>query len=268
MYKYIGFICMACLVLVACEPDKGVVPFDYPDSEIYFPAALAGTYVIDALNDKDKPTATDPEAGVYKYVADKERNVFGIPLAVYRSGIHPDGVVPLEIVLNEDTVNAMIKNGELAETLLLPADKYRLSVNKLSLASGERTAYFSVEVDFAFLYANVGTKYAFALEIVGGKSSFGLNKVVVVIDTRMLIPSAAFKTTVDGTNHKLIYFANNSENIVSCLWDFGDGTSSAEAAPMHEYNADGTYHVRLTATGLYGNQVMTEADIVVVAPQQ
>lgn len=44
-------------------------------------------------------------------------------------------------------------------------------------------------------------------------------------------------------------FENLSENAISYLWNFGDGTSSTEAAPVHIYGAEGMYTVSLEVTG-------------------
>lgn len=44
-----------------------------------------------------------------------------------------------------------------------------------------------------------------------------------------------------------IHFENLSENATSFFWDFGDGTSSTEVAPIKVYDKAGTYTVTLTA---------------------
>ncbi|HMZ90641.1 MAG TPA: PKD domain-containing protein, partial [Chitinophagales bacterium] len=44
-------------------------------------------------------------------------------------------------------------------------------------------------------------------------------------------------------------FENLSENAISYLWNFGDGTNSTEAAPVHIYGAEGMYIVSLEVTG-------------------
>ncbi|MBI4647087.1 MAG: PKD domain-containing protein [Bacteroidia bacterium] len=51
-----------------------------------------------------------------------------------------------------------------------------------------------------------------------------------------------------------IYFQDySSGNIVSWLWDFGDGQYSSLQNPIHVYSANGTYTVILTATNNCGN---------------
>jgi len=60
--------------------------------------------------------------------------------------------------------------------------------------------------------------------------------------------SACF--TVSGSNHvvyEAINFTNCSVNANEFEWDFGDGTSSTQENPSHEYTTAGTYEVTLTA---------------------
>jgi len=57
-----------------------------------------------------------------------------------------------------------------------------------------------------------------------------------------------------------VSFTNSSTNASSYLWDFGDGATSTEANPTHNYTALGAYTVVLTANaGICGNDVETKA---------
>ena len=49
-----------------------------------------------------------------------------------------------------------------------------------------------------------------------------------------------------------VSFINRSLNAVSYLWDFGDGQTSREENPVHEYRQKGEYCIRLIATGTEG----------------
>lgn len=49
-----------------------------------------------------------------------------------------------------------------------------------------------------------------------------------------------------------VSFINKSTNAVSYSWEFGDGATSTEENPSHEYAAKGKYEVKLTATDANG----------------
>jgi len=51
---------------------------------------------------------------------------------------------------------------------------------------------------------------------------------------------------------------HQSLNANEIYWDFGDGTTAAEAAPNHTYTRAGTYTVQLTVTNEYGRSTMTQ----------
>lgn len=63
------------------------------------------------------------------------------------------------------------------------------------------------------------------------------------------------KFSISGYEHPTpctITFINVSSNSTSYMWDFGDGTTSTASNPTHTYNLNGTYILRLTATGPEG----------------
>lgn len=47
-----------------------------------------------------------------------------------------------------------------------------------------------------------------------------------------------------------VHFKNKSKNATSCEWDFGDGKTSKEASPVHQYAGKGVYKVTLKAMSL------------------
>ncbi|WP_290798616.1 PKD domain-containing protein [Flavihumibacter sp. UBA7668] len=63
-----------------------------------------------------------------------------------------------------------------------------------------------------------------------------------------------------GTN---LVFQNTSTAVESVLWDFGDNSTSTELNPDHAFPDFGTYTVRLTVTGLLGDEISTEKEIEV-----
>jgi PKD repeat protein len=91
-------------------------------------------------------------------------------------------------------------------------------------------------------------------------------------------PELSAGLSMDGHNRPApttVHFTNESENADSYLWDFGDGETSEEINPTHEYTEPGNYSVELearneagetkTATGLlkiYGTLTGWEVDAV------
>jgi len=49
-----------------------------------------------------------------------------------------------------------------------------------------------------------------------------------------------------------INFENFSIGAISYTWNFGDGTTAADSAPYHEFNAAGVYSVCMVATNSFG----------------
>ncbi|MCB5247361.1 MAG: fibronectin type III domain-containing protein [Candidatus Cloacimonetes bacterium] len=59
-----------------------------------------------------------------------------------------------------------------------------------------------------------------------------------------------------------------SGNIVSWLWDFGDGNSSQQQNPLHAYQDEGCYSVSLSVTNsFYATDTMTKIDYITVLPR-
>ena len=60
-----------------------------------------------------------------------------------------------------------------------------------------------------------------------------------------------------------IHFTNESENADSYLWDFGDGETSEEINPTHEYTEAGSYVVKLEASNEAGDSNSTNGYVTV-----
>ena len=82
-----------------------------------------------------------------------------------------------------------------------------------------------------------------------------------------LAPTASFtkslkglQLTVDGTGS-----SDPDGAIASYAWNFGDGTTSTEAKPVHTYAAPGSYSVSLTVTDNRGATAVTTAAVTPVA---
>jgi hypothetical protein len=82
-------------------------------------------------------------------------------------------------------------------------------------------------------------------------------------------PAASFTATANGMS---VAFADTSQPgaggspVALRQWDFGDGTTSADAAPTHDYAVPGTYTVTLTVTDENGFSAATSQALTVPAP--
>ncbi len=71
-------------------------------------------------------------------------------------------------------------------------------------------------------------------------------------------PEACFTastTNIDAGDS--VSFSNCSEHASSYAWNFGDGGTSSHTSPSHTFSSDGTFTVRLTATGDGGSDTAT-----------
>lgn len=72
--------------------------------------------------------------------------------------------------------------------------------------------------------------------------------------------------TID-VNEQTVTITNNSEFTTFQEWDFGDGTTSNEFAPIHTYQSDGDYTILLYAENSCGSQTITQFVSIATAPQ-
>lgn len=81
-------------------------------------------------------------------------------------------------------------------------------------------------------------------------------------------PTADFSADVLSGQQALgVQFTNLSSGpIDSYEWDFGDGTTSSLATPVHSYEAIGVFTVTLTVTGPGGSDTMVKTDYIDVQP--
>lgn len=70
-------------------------------------------------------------------------------------------------------------------------------------------------------------------------------------------PTALFTNKAQPLNPLQIVFTALATNAATYLWNFGDGTSSTQANPIHTYGQRGTYTVSLTTTNDCGSSVAT-----------
>lgn len=80
-------------------------------------------------------------------------------------------------------------------------------------------------------------------------------------------PKAAFTTSPDQDDARLITFTNTSASATDFAWDFGDGNISIDKNPTNLYPAEGSYTVTLIASDKLGVTNTLTRDIEVVVPK-
>ena len=80
-------------------------------------------------------------------------------------------------------------------------------------------------------------------------------------------PIAAFEADTFGCTQYIITFINQSQGkSLNYFWDFGDGRTSTENNPTHNYVNEGIYTVCLTVTDLYGcDSTLCRTDYIEIA---
>ncbi|MEQ1892584.1 MAG: PKD domain-containing protein [Planctomycetota bacterium] len=148
-----------------------------------------------------------------------------------------------------------------------------LTLGFTSQSSGTVTSYAwelgdgstSSESDPAHTYAAPGV-YTVTLTVSGpaGSGSETKTDLITVLDPT---PVADFTSDVTGGFVPLtVGFEDLSAGLVTTwAWEFGDGTTSAERAPVHTYTAVGSFLPRLTISGPSGTDVHEASAPIVVA---
>jgi len=79
-------------------------------------------------------------------------------------------------------------------------------------------------------------------------------------------PVADFSSdqTAGGVPFTVGFSDQSSGEITGWLWDFGDGSTSTEENPSHEYVTSGTYDVSLTVTNDYGTDTIVKTSYIQV----
>ncbi|HPI12006.1 MAG TPA: PKD domain-containing protein [Catalimonadaceae bacterium] len=88
-----------------------------------------------------------------------------------------------------------------------------------------------------------------------------VSKMVEIPPFQFTIQSAfSFSQVMESCEEKVVNFTNSSAGFTSAIWDFGDGQTSTETDPAHQYEKAGLYKVKLTSSNEKCSSVM-EKDI-------
>ncbi len=115
------------------------------------------------------------------------------------------------------------------------------------------------ELDFEWKFASEGEfSVVFSAQGESGKWFHSDPKTIIVREPNAIVN---FRANPKTYHHKqVVQFANESQgNFVSFRWDFGDGQTSAERSPQHQYENDGddpkTFRVQLVGKLSNGQEI-------------
>lgn len=101
--------------------------------------------------------------------------------------------------------------------------------------------------------------------------SESLNGILKRQENIFLAPKAIFRASrIIGQPPLKVRFQNFSTGpLVRYLWDFGDGTTSAQKHPTHIYQSEGVYSVQLNIVSILGAQgITTKNNYITVSKQE
>ena len=85
------------------------------------------------------------------------------------------------------------------------------------------------------------------------KAKAALDRLTTICgDVGNVAPNAAFRSSVSGSTATFTDQSTDDKGITSHSWNFGDGSTSGQANPVHTYANNGTYQVTLTVTDAEG----------------
>ena len=124
----------------------------------------------------------------------------------------------------------------------------------------------STQASPSHTYTTPGT-YDVSLTVSGLGGSDTETKLGYVVVDPIAAPEAGFSgAPLTGVAPLAVTFADASVgDVAAWSWDFGDGSTSTQASPIHTYAAAGSYDVSLTVSGPGGSDTETKLDYVVVA---
>lgn len=85
---------------------------------------------------------------------------------------------------------------------------------------------------------------------------------VIVNVAKQVTANFAINPAASCSLPETVAFVNSSSNATAYVWDFGDGTTSSSANPVHAYTANGNYTVALRATNSCGVDSLVQSQAV------
>lgn len=261
----------AIIIMSSCKYQT-IKDANYPDQLIYMPAATYNPYMINAV---PAAVSVTPTPGYpTRFTVDTVNRKFNVLLAAYRSGVYLDGAFTVDVAINTDTINKLIAVGGTLPvgTILLPNDKYSIPATK-QMDDGSYLAKFDLSVNLDYLLTNYPSQIcaiAVGISSTARATNPKFATTLIVIDTKIMKPTASFTTAPSGTDPKTINFTNTSLYGMRFIWNFGDGSPARTTTTMvneqvsHTYTS-GNYTATLTVQGIadFANaSVVTKAIVI------
>jgi serine protease len=103
-------------------------------------------------------------------------------------------------------------------------------------------------------YLMTGVSQADTIYVTGADSVFESNPmpVYIVFSTQLKADFVFNPDSLNLSSGNSVFFANQSQNASSILWDLGDASTSTAGSFLHTYNITGNYNIKLKATDGFG----------------
>jgi uncharacterized repeat protein (TIGR01451 family) len=262
-----------------------------PGPTIYYPNGLD---TADALNNVEGIDVANPPPGAYAVEVHGTEIVEGPqPYALVITGAvgkgsalvvtkndDPDPVQPGELlayaiaVSNSSALDAtgvIITDTIPADTTFAwasdggsydPGPPQAVIWSDLEVAAGASiTVSCQVTVDSPLAHGTVLTN---TVEAVPAQGVGGMDTITTTV---FLPPVASFTSDSPVCLGQTMHFADTSQYATTYLWNFGDGTTSTDRNPTHDYSNGGDFTVTLTATNAIGSDTYSDIVTVKLAPE-
>lgn len=190
----------------------------------------------------------------------------GTSLQTVVNNIRVQNQAPTPIPTNTPTIPRPIA----AFTQNVASGNAPLVVNFFNQSTGDISSYnwafgdggFATEQNPIHIFNNPGV-YNVTLTVTGPGGSSNVSRQISV--QSVSAPVAGFtQDQTSGPPPLNVQFTNQSTgNISQYLWNFGDGSTSSEVSPAHQFTMVGTYNIILTVTGPGGSSSATRQITVV-----
>ena len=121
---------------------------------------------------------------------------------------------------------------------------------------------FSGKDPVSHKYINSG-EFDITLKAYNGQCENIIEKRIEILPN---IPTVDYGPASQGCPSLTVEFYSEAVDVETFLWEFGDGSVSSQANPVHTYYSSGEYQVRLTVVGP-GGQVVKDDLVIQVYPQ-